>query len=143
MFYSANYLLRENYGHYADTFTFDSFCYEAFISSTLPSGHAGQQPSHRHQYCHIASHFTVMLMLNMFKSVSMQELISHVEVLLAALSCVCAAVEAGVYNLGYSCCHHLACCLIRDNDRLLAIPTFLVTCGRSLRSKPFIIKSIK
>ena len=38
VFCSANYLLRENYGHYADTFTFVSFWYEAFISSTLPSG---------------------------------------------------------------------------------------------------------
>ena len=41
VFYSANYLLRENYGDYTDTFTFLSFWYEAFISSTLPSGSTG------------------------------------------------------------------------------------------------------
>ena len=72
-------------------------------------------------------------------------------VLLAALTqyALHHGVEAAVYNLGYSCRHHLASghtatalCLIRDNAPLLAIPTFFVTRGRSLRYA-FLIKSIK
>ena len=44
-------LLRENYGHYADTFTFDSFCYEAFISSSLPSEQEAMMEATAWQKC--------------------------------------------------------------------------------------------
>ena len=55
-FYETSILFSQlfasrNYGHYADTFTFDSFCYEAFISSSLPSEQEAMMEATAWQKC--------------------------------------------------------------------------------------------